>query len=56
MKYSLFVVLVAEAERLNFIAFRGFSCFFSEVYFIQRCARRVPLSPEVRISKRKIIF
>ena len=43
MKYSLFVVLVAEAERLNFIAFRGFSCFFSEVYFIQRCVRRVPL-------------
>lgn len=42
MRYSPFVV-DAEAERLNFIAFRGFSSFFSEVYFIQRFVRRVPL-------------
>lgn len=56
MKYSLFVVLVAEAERLNFIAFRGFSCFFSEVYLFNGVSGVFPFSPEVRISKRKIIF
>ena len=43
MRYSPFSV-VAEAERLNFIVCRGFFCFFSEAYFIQRCVRRrVPL-------------
>ena len=55
MKYSPFVV-VAEEEGLNFIAFRGFSSFFSEVYFLQRFVCRVPLFTKNKDFERKIIL
>ena len=56
MKYSLFVVLVAEAERLNFIAFAVFPAFFLRCILFNGVSGVFPFSPEVRISKRKIIF
>ena len=55
MRYSPFSV-VAEAERSNFIVFRGFFCFFSEAYFIQRCVRRVPLFTKCKNFSREKSF